>query len=150
MTDPYVQTALNSPAKALDCDGLDTALRLTQQPAPELFRKIAASADSRKPSVAGNKLECLLAAFLLVELCLPTWEVRHLGYAAGEWRCALVPRTNRPLFESADAAHRLLSVAILRTLIAALCPGDRPPRASSSVPAVAQAAIQYVCCDNFA
>jgi hypothetical protein len=156
MIDRHSHAALSNPSRAPDFDRLDAELRLTNALGPELFRKIAVDAGGGDLTEADNRWESLLAAgawaeaaLFLVEHFLPSWEVRHLGYDGGEWRCSLLPRASGLWFEyPAQAAHRLLSVAILRALLAALC--IRPIRARSSVPSVAQPTIQYICCDNFA
>lgn len=143
---------------SLDLDRLDTELRLTPEPAPELFRKIAANVGSRDNVETDSRLESLLvaeawtdAALLVVEVFLVGWGVRYLRYDGGEWSCLLSPRTGDFSFDDpAESAHRFLSVAILRAVLAALCLNDRPPRALASVPSAADLAIQYVCCDNFA
>jgi len=82
------------------------------------------------------------AALLLVEFYLPTWEVRHLVYDAGEWRCSLSPRPREILaFEpSIKATHRILPLAILRALVGAVAASNRPLRPHTSVPEVPQAA----------
>jgi len=135
MTDPQSRAALDSLSKALDVDRLDTELRVASEPEPKLFRKIAGGTEG--PTEARNRLECLLAAkawaeaaLLLVELYLPTWEVSHLGYDAGEWRCSLSPRPREILkFEPfAEAIHRLLPLAILRALVGAVAASNRPLR----------------------
>ena len=157
MTDPQSRAALDSLSKAFDVDRLDTELRVASELDLELFRKIAGGTEG--PTEAGNLLECLLAAgawaetaLLLVEFYLPTWEVRHLAYDAGEWRCSLSPRPREILkFEhSAEATHRLLPLAILRAFVAAMRASNRPLRPHTSVPEVPQAAASYICCDNFA
>lgn len=96
-----------------------------------------------------RRLEFLLAAeawteaaLLLVEIYLAECEVRYLRYDGSEWRCLLSPRTNGHSFDGpAEAAHRLLSVAILRAVLVALCLSNQPLRARASVPSLPDSVI---------
>jgi len=153
------QTAANNFSKLLDFDRLDAELQLMREPAPDLFRRIAADDGKKESGPANIRLESLLAAgawaeaaLLLVEIYLPAWQVRRLAYDSGEWCCSLVPRSSNlfPFETPSEATHRFLPLAILRAFVAVLYAGSSAARPTSSVPGIPQLTTQYFCCDNFA
>jgi hypothetical protein len=93
------------------------------------------------------------AAFALIELELPQWQVRRIAYDEGEWHCALSRERELPewLDQSVEARHADLPLAILSAFVEAQlasAPSIRP-----SVPIVrreAGAVYEALCSDNFA
>lgn len=92
------------------------------------------------------------AALALMELELPTWQVRRIAYDEGEWHCALSRERELPdwLDAAVEARHADLALALLsaflevRTLTAE---ASRP-----SVPSVRPALepiYELLACDNF-
>jgi hypothetical protein len=92
------------------------------------------------------------AAMALVESELPSWTLRRLVYENGEWFCSLSRQPNMPadLDDSADAAHQVLPLAILRAFVEARRRSKVATDAAPRVPQFQQAADGVVCCDNFA
>ncbi len=92
------------------------------------------------------------AALALIDLELPQWQVRRVGYDGGEWHCALSRQRELPewLDQSIEGRHEDLALAILDAFLAAKATGSLARR--NSVPAVprgADAFYEPVCCDNF-
>jgi hypothetical protein len=93
------------------------------------------------------------AAFALIDLELPQWQVRRLVYDEGEWHCALSRQRELPewLDQSVEARHPDLPLAILRVFVDAQ--RVSAPSVGTSVPTVPRGAnllYEPVCCDNFA
>jgi hypothetical protein len=93
------------------------------------------------------------AAFALIELELPQWQVRRIAYDEGEWHCALSRERELPewLDQSVEARHLDLPLAILSAFVEAQ--RDSAPSIRPSVPLVrreADALYQVLCTDNFA
>ena len=93
------------------------------------------------------------AAFALLALELPQWQLRRLVYDDGEWHCALSSQREMPewLDQSIEARHADLPIAILRAIISAR--RVSVPSTRSSVPTAPRAAsdlYEPVCSDNFA
>jgi hypothetical protein len=119
----------------------------------------------RRPPSAGQaektaRLEKLIgsgawtdAAFALIDLELPQWQVRRIAYDEGEWHCALSRQRELPdwLDQSIEARHADLSLAIFSAFVDAqriMAPSSR-----TSVPAVSRdagALYEPVLTDNFA
>jgi hypothetical protein len=143
-------------------DRLDEELRLAPAPTPNLFAKIVVGTCSRIPALsksvriarigrlveAGAWTDCALA---LIELELPAWKLRRLAFDSGEWICSLSRQLNYPatLDDTADAAHEIMPFAILRALVQARRMAAASPPAMTAVPAIAPAADETICCDNF-
>jgi hypothetical protein len=105
--------------------GFDNARRAGAPVADEDFQKLLA---------AGAWTD---AALLLLERMLPAWRVRRIVYDETAWHCALSKTWWRPdwLDESAEHAHRELSVAILGALLEAhRQESAEPPPRQSAVP----------------
>jgi hypothetical protein len=93
------------------------------------------------------------AALALIDLELPSWQVRRIAYDEGEWNCALSRQRELPdwLDQSIEAHHTDLALAILCAFIEARrvsAPSSRP-----SVPSVspcADALYEVACSDNYA
>ncbi len=144
-------------------DRLDEALRLTPEPAPDLFAKIIASACTRIPVLSrsgkATRITRLVesgawtdAALGLIELELPGWKLRRLACEDGEWFCSLTRQPNLPgaFDDTADASHELMPLAILRAFLQARRMAEIAPAAVSAVPPVRTSADGIMCCDNFA
>lgn len=142
---------------------LEHDLRLAPVPAPGLFSRVMAKACTRIPALraAGKapQLDRLVAAgawtdaaFALIALELPAWQVRRLWREENAWFCSLSQRPAWPaaLDDTADAAHEELSFAILLAFLQARRLSALAVGAGSPVPRVQQAADGSVCCDNFA
>ena len=146
-------------------DRLDEEVRLAPKPALHLFAKIIGSACKQIPILNRSKktgridrlidaeawTDCALA---LIELELPGWQMRRLVYEGGEWSCSLSRQPNLPLEidDTVDASHEVPALAVLRTFVEARRRSRAPIRMdtkSSSVPLLASAPGETMCCDNF-
>lgn len=92
------------------------------------------------------------AALALIDLELPSWQVRRIAYDEGEWHCALSRQRAMPewLDQAIEARHADLSLAILSAFVEAQAISAAPSR--TSVPAVSRDASAFyepVGCDNF-
>ena len=143
---------------------IDDRLRNAHHVTAKLISSVIATVCRRFPS-AGQaektaKIERLIAAeawndaaFALIELELPQWQVRRIAYDEGEWHCALSRERELPewLDQSVEARHPDLPLAILSAFVEAQrasAPSIRP-----SVPMVrreASAVYEALCPDNFA
>jgi hypothetical protein len=153
------------PSNAQDIVGdIGDRLRDAHHVTAKLMSAVIEAACRRFPSVRQGertaRIERLIAAeawtdaaFALIELELPQWQVRRIAYDEGEWHCALSRERELPewLDQSIDARHRDLPLAILSAFVEARhasAPSIRP-----SVPIVrreASAVYQVLCTDNFA
>jgi hypothetical protein len=93
------------------------------------------------------------AAFALIDLELPQWQVRRIVYDEGEWHCALSRQRELPewLDQSIEAHHADLPLAILSAFVDAQ--RASAPASRTSVPAVpreANALYEPILADNFA
>jgi hypothetical protein len=144
-------------------DRLDEELQAAPEAARGVFAKIIGSACSRIPVLSKSgktaRIERLIesgawtdAAMALVESEMPGWKVRRLVYENGEWFCSLSRQPNMPadLDDSADAAHDVLPLAILRAFVEARRRSKVATDAASGVPQLQPAAGGVLCCDNFA
>lgn len=92
------------------------------------------------------------AALALIELELPTWQVRRIAYDEGEWHCALSRERALPdwLDAAVEGCHGDLAVALLSAFVevqALAAETSRP-----SVPTVRPAPDPFyepVACENF-
>jgi hypothetical protein len=145
-------------------DDVNDRLRDAHHVTAKLISAVIEAASRRFPSAGqGEKtarIERLIAAeawtdaaFALIELELPQWQIRRIAYDEGEWHCALSRERELPewLDQSVEARHADLPLAILSALVEAQrasAPSIRP-----SVPIVrreADAVYQALCSDNFA
>jgi hypothetical protein len=144
-------------------DRLDDELQAAPEAARAVFAKIIGSACSRIPVLSKSgktaRIERLIeseawtdAAVAVIELEMPGWKLRRLVYENGEWFCSLSRRPNMPaeLDDSADAAHEILPLAILRAFVEARRRSKVATDSASGVPQLRPAAGDVVCCDNFA
>jgi hypothetical protein len=152
-----------SAEKAERLERLEHDLRLATAPAPGLFSRVIADACTRIPALraAGKaaQLDRLVAAgawtdaaFALITLELPAWQIRRLWREESAWFCALSQRPAWPaaLDDTADAAHEELPLAVLLAFLQARRLSALALGARSPVPHMQQAADGTVCCDNFA
>jgi hypothetical protein len=142
-------------------DRLSDTLRGAPASSADLLDKIVARSRQRV-SILGksektSRVDGLIkagawteAAFALIELKLPTWQLRRLIYEDGEWRCSLSRHPNLPLAldDSVDASHENLPLAVLQAIVEAR-QSDSACAATSSVPQVQSAGEIPICCDNF-
>jgi hypothetical protein len=143
---------------------LDDRLRDAPEVTAELMSEILAETRRRSPSVGRDgkaaRIERLIqsgawtdAAFALIELELPLWQVRRIAYDEGEWHCALSRDRELPdwLDQSVEAHHADLPLAILSAFVDARCAAM--PSNRSSVPVVPREPnplYEPVMTDNFA
>jgi len=144
-------------------DRLDDELQAAPEAEREVFAKIIGSACSRIPvlnkSGKAARIGQLIesggwtdAAIAVIELEMPGWKLRRLVYENGEWFCSLSRQPNMPadLDDSADAAHQVLPLAILRAFVEARRRSKVATVSASGIPQFQPAAGDVVCCDNFA
>ena len=144
-------------------DRLDDELQAAPEAARAVFAKIIGSACSRIPVLSKSgktaRIERLIeseawtdAAMAVIELEMPGWKLRRLVYENGEWFCSLTRQQNMPadLDDSADSAHEILPLAILRAFVEARRRSKVATESASGVPQLQPATGDVVCCDNFA
>jgi hypothetical protein len=149
--------------KADRLERLEHDLRLAPAPAPSLFTRVIADACTRIPALrtAGKaaRIDRLVAAgawtdaaFAVIALELPAWQIRRLWREESAWFCSLSQRPAWPaaLDDTADAAHEELPLAVLLALLQARRLSALAVGSGSRIPRVQQAADGTVCCDNFA
>jgi hypothetical protein len=142
---------------------IDDRLRHADHVTEKLISAVIEAACRRFPSAGQGertaRIQRLIAAeawtdaaFALIELELPQWQVRRIAYDEGEWHCALSRERELPewLDQSIEARHPDLPLAILSAFVEAQrasAPSIRP-----SVPLVqreAGAVYHVLCTDNF-
>jgi hypothetical protein len=140
-------------------DRLEDKLRLAHAVTPDLISSIIVDTCTRLPNRAdmATRIDQLIAAdawcdaaVALIELELPAWVLRRLGYEDGQWHCSLSkePRLPYGYDEIAEASHEILPLAILLAFLQARRTGTAGATSLTGVP---RAALGYtVCCDNFA
>ena len=93
------------------------------------------------------------AAFALVNLELPLWQIRRITYDEGEWHCAMSRQRELPewLDQAIETSHASLTLAIVSVYIETLrqIEASREP-SRPSVPQTWGDQFEPVCCDNFA
>ncbi len=149
--------------KAEGLERLEHDLRLTTALRPELFSRMMADACTRIPVLrkAGKAahIDRLLAAgawtdaaFALIALELPGWQLRRLWREENAWFCSLSQRPAWPatLDDTADAAHEELPLALLLAFLQGCHMSALTDDGRSPVPHLQQAAEDTVCCENFA
>jgi hypothetical protein len=142
-------------------DRLSDSFRGAPASSADWFKKIAAG-SRRRVSILGksdraSRIDSLIkagawteAAVALIELELPTWNLRRLVYEDGEWRCSLSRHPNLPLAldDSVDGSHESLPLAVLQAIVEASL-SDSTCDATSPVPQIRPAGEISICCDNF-
>jgi hypothetical protein len=142
---------------------LNDRIRDARAVTAELIAEIISETCRRFPSVGQaaktERIEQLIqssawtdAALALIDLEMPQWQVRRIGYDEGEWYCALSRERELPdwLDRSIEARHADLSLAIVSAFVDAQ--RIATPRSRTSVPTVRRDAnplYEPVCCDNF-
>jgi hypothetical protein len=142
---------------------LSDKLRVTDDVTPELMAEILDVTCRRAPLLRNSakvlRIKQLFdarawtdTALALVELELPLWHIRRIGYDAGEWHCALSRQRELPdwLDQSIDVRHPHLALAILIAIIEAQ--QITASFSSTSVPGTStklEADYIPVCCDDF-
>jgi len=146
-------------------DRLDEEVRLAPKPALHLFAKIIGSVCRHipilnRPKKAG-RIDRLIdaeawtdCALALIELELPGWQLRRLVYEGGEWLCSLSRQPNLPLEldDTVEASHEVPALAVLRAFVEVRRRGRAPTpmdNRNASVPLLASAFGETICCDNF-
>ena len=143
---------------------LDDRLRDASAVTPELMSQIIDETCRRYPPIRRTRkslgIEQLIqsgawtdAAFALIDLELPQWQVRRLVYDEGEWHCALSRQRELPewLDQSIEACHADLPLAILTAFVDAR--RIDTPSTITSVPTAPRHADMLcgpVCYDSFA
>ena len=143
---------------------LDDRLRDASTVTPELMSQIVDETCRRYPPIRRTPkslaIERLIqsgawtdAAFALIDLELPQWQVRRIVYDEGEWYCALSRQRELPewLDQSIETCHTDLPLAILMAFVEARHVGV--PSTITSVPTAPRRAdmlFEPICCDNFA
>ena len=93
------------------------------------------------------------AAFTLINLELPLWQIRRITYDEGEWHCAMSRQRELPewLDQAIETTHASLTLAIVSVYIETLrqIEASREP-SRPSVPRTRADQFKPVCCDNFA
>src|ERR1700722_20525919 len=142
---------------------LDDRLRDASAVTPELMSQIIDATCRRYPPIRRTRkslgIEQLIqsgawtdAAFALIDLELPQWQVRRLVYDEGEWHCALSRQRELPEWpdQSIEARHADLPLAILMTFVDAQRVSTPSIRTSvPTAPREANPLYESVCCDNF-
>ena len=129
----------------------------------EFLSDIISETCRRFPSTEGSakaaRVERLIqsqawtdAAFALIELELPQWQIRRLAYDEGEWYCALSRQRELPdwLDQAIETHHADLALAILSAFVEAR--RVSAPSSRTSVPLIphdASSLYEPVLADNF-
>jgi hypothetical protein len=143
---------------------LDDRLRDASTVTPELMSQIVDERCRRYPPIRRTTkslgIERLIqsgawtdAAFALIDLELPQWQVRRIVYDEGEWHCALSRQRELPewLDQSIETCHADLPLAILMAFVEAQHVGATPTMTSvPTVPRHTDVLFGPICCDNFA
>jgi len=90
-------------------------------------------------------------AITLVQLELPTWQIRRIASEGSEWIYSLSRQPYLPLSldETADGVHGELPMAILRALVEALRINEAAPKPPTRIPSISPTQAIRLCCDNF-
>jgi hypothetical protein len=158
-----VGCAMSLFSDCLDLDQLDARLCSAPILTAELMSGVVATSCPRlallqhtEPAARAEQMIRLGAwtdaAFALLALELPQWQLRRLAYDDGEWHCALSRQREMPewLDQSIEAHHADLPIAILRAFVSAR--RVSAPSTRSSVPAAPRAAndlYEPMCSGNF-
>ena len=143
---------------------LDDRLRDASAVTPELMSQIIDETCRRYPPIRRTRkslgIERLIqsgawtdAAFALIDLELPQWQVRRIIYDEGEWHCALSRQRELPewLDQSIETCHADLPLAILMAFVEAQHVGVTSTMTSvPTAPRHTDVLFGPICCDNFA
>jgi hypothetical protein len=133
---------------------------LADEATPELFSEIVAKTARRLSAPGTAQLDQLIeasalteAAFALVNLELPLWQIRRITYDEGEWHCAMSRQRELPewLDQAVETSHANFTLAIVSVYIETLrqIEASREP-SRPSVPQTRADQFEPVCCENFA
>jgi uncharacterized protein (DUF885 family) len=92
-------------------------------------------------------------ALSLIDLELPSWQIRRIAYDAGEWYCAISRQRELPdwLDQSIEARHADLAAAVLSAFVEAQAVAQQAGRPSvPAVPCRVSTGDIALCCDDFA
>jgi hypothetical protein len=93
------------------------------------------------------------AAFAIINLELPLWQIRRITYDEGEWHCAVSRQRELPewLDEAIETTHASLTLAIVSVYIETVRQIEASKEPSRpSVPQTRRNRFEPVSCDNFA
>jgi hypothetical protein len=144
--------------------GLDDRIRDASAVTAELMSQIIDETCRRYPPIRRTRKSLLIerliqsgawtdAAFALIDLELPQWQVRRIVYDEGEWHCALSRQRELPewLDQSIETCHADLPLAILTAFVDAQRIDTPSPITSvPTAPRDADVLCEPVYCDNFA
>src|SRR5580704_15804915 len=146
-------------SKYRDAAGLDDRLHDADAMTAKLMSDVIGE-TWRRPTAKTARIERLIAsgawtdaAFALIELELPQWQVRRIIYDEGEWHCALSRQRELPewLDQSIETCHADLPLAILMAFVEAQHVGVTSTMTSVPIaPRDADVLFGPICCDNFA
>jgi hypothetical protein len=133
---------------------------LADEATSELLSEIVAKTARRMSASETAQLDLLIeagalteAAFALINLELPLWQIRRIIYDEGEWHCAMSRQRELPewLDQAIETSHTSLTLAIVSVYIETLrqIEASREP-GRPSVPQIRADQFEPVCCDNFA
>ena len=134
---------------------------IADEATPELLSEIVAKTTRRLAALGdAAQLDQLIdagalteAAFALVTLELPLWQIRRITYDGGAWHCAMSRQRELPewLDQAIETSHASLTLAIISVYIETLrqLEASREP-SRPSVPQTRGDQFEPVCCDNFA
>jgi hypothetical protein len=143
---------------------LEDRLRDASAVTPELMSQIVDETCRRYPPIRRTTkslgIERLIqsgawtdAAFALIDLELPQWQVRRIVYDEGEWHCALSRQRELPewLDQSIETRHTDLPLAILTAFVDAQRMDARSTTTSvPTAPRHADVLCEPVCRNNVA
>ncbi|MHC4049645.1 hypothetical protein [Bradyrhizobium sp. 25ACV] len=149
--------------RRLDPPSLDQQLRAAPAMTRPLMLDIVAHACRRVATLGqGERTARIMrlidveawadAALALIELELPMWQVRRIGYDEGEWHCALSRERELPdwLDAAVEARHSDLALALLSAFVEVRALATDVPRPSvPSVRPVPDPLYEPLACDNF-
>jgi hypothetical protein len=135
-------------------------VNVADEATPELLSEIVANTAQRLYPPGTAKLDQLIeagalteAAFALLNLELPLWQIRRISYDDGEWHCATSRQRELPewLDQAVETSHASLTLAIVSVYIETLrqIGASRDP-SRPSVPQTRGDQFEPVCCENFA
>jgi hypothetical protein len=143
-------------------DPLDNEMHNAQEPSLDLLAKIISGVCTRISRRAKTgTLDHLIhlakigawndAAFALIELELPLWQVRRLVYENGEWLCSLSYQPNLPMAfdDCVEETHEVLPLAMLRAFVEACHRRNAMQNSVSTVPHIQPWPERIICCENY-
>lgn len=146
--------------QSAETDHLDAQLQAANVATEHLFRQVMESAGERFSTLRQmgkiaqvDRLRAVgaftAAALALLDIELPNWKLRRVVLENDEWLCSLSRQPGVPIEfdDTAEARHTVLSLALLRALLAARL---RNGTELISLPSDTQIGPSTLfCCDNF-